>query len=158
MIALAALLLSVSPPPFDAAWIDPSSYYDVPAGHGPEIAFAALVGGYLADVHPAYMVAVAVVETGGTFSSRANGDGGKSLGLCQIQLSTARQSLPWLVEEDLLEPGVNVLAAALHFGRLIRLYGRARAPGYYGCGYDCGTTRGARVKYETYRRLVRGVR
>lgn len=153
MTTLAALLLTLAPPHFAPAWVDPSATYDVPAGHGPEIALAALLGGYLADVHPAYIVAIAVVETGGTFEASATGDRGRSLGLCQLQLATARQSLPWITRADLLRPGTNVLAAAIHLGRLIKLYGRRRAPGYYGCGHDCGVTRGSMAKWAEYLRL-----
>lgn len=153
MTSFTALLLTLAPPPFEWAWVDPSLHWDVPAGHGPEIALGALVGGYLGNIHPAYVVAVAAVETGYTFEARATGDRGRSLGLCQIQLPTARQSLPWLTRRDLLQPGTNVLAAAVHLGRLVELYGRTRAPGYYGCGYDCGPTRGSRVKWRVFRGL-----
>lgn len=150
-----ALAVTAAPPSFEWAWVDPSDRWDVPAGHGPEIALGALVGGLIGDVHPAYVVAVAAVETGYTFNARAQGDRGRSLGLCQIQLRTAQQELPWLTRNDLLRPGTNVLAAAVHLGRLIRLYGRDRAAGYYGCGYDCGKTRGSRVKWRVFTALRR---
>lgn len=147
---LTAAVLTAAPPHFEWAWVDPSSRWDVPAGHGAEIALGALVGGFIGDVHPAYVVAVAAVETGFTFNPHAQGDRGRSLGLCQIQLRTARQELPWLTQPDLLRPGTNVFVAAIHLGRLIRLYGRAKAPGYYGCGYDCGLTRGSRAKWRVF--------
>ena len=151
----AALLITIAPPPFEPAWVDPSTRWDVPAGHGPEIALGALLGGWLGDVHPAYLVAVAAIETGWTFNSRAEGDQGRSLGLCQIQLRTARQSLPWVEREDLLQPSTNLIVAGVHFGRLIRLYGRTRAAGYYGTGHDAPTTRGERAKWLLFRKLQR---
>ncbi len=152
---LAALLLAVHPPPFDVAWVDPAQHWDVPAGDGPAIALGALVGGWLGDVHPAWLVATAAVETGYRFDSSMAGDSGRSLGLCQIQLRTARQSLPWLTRRDLHDPLVNMIAAGVHYGRLIRLYGRSLAQARYGCGFRChGPTRGARAKSAVFRKLT----
>lgn len=152
---LISLLLGVHPPPFESAWVDPSVRWDVPAGDGPAIAVGALIGGWIGDVHPAWLVATAAVETGYTFKARARGDNGRSLGLCQIQLRTSRQSLPWMTRELLLDPVANLIAAGAHYDRLITKYGRELAQARYGCGFLCnGPTKGAKTKAIVFKQLT----
>lgn len=155
MTILASLILTTSPPPFAWAWVDPAEHWDVPAGDGPAIALGALIGGYIGDVHPAWLVATAAVETGYTFRAEITGDRGRSLGLCQIQLRTARQTLPGMTRRLLLRATPNMIAAGAHYGRLIAKYGRRLAQARYGCGFRChGVTRGAKAKAAVFRTLA----
>lgn len=119
------------------------------------VAGAAVVGGWAGDVHPAWLVVVAAGETGGTFRAAAVGDRGRSLGLCQIQIRSARTVLPAVTRADLLDPWWNVVAAGLFYGRLIQRYGRSRAHTIYGCGFRCrGSTPAGRWKMRRFRRIV----
>lgn len=125
------------------------------------IASGAVVGGYFGGVHPAWLVAVAAGETGDTFRSDVKGDSGRSLGLCQIQVATARPSLPWVTRALLLDPWWNLVAAGLHYGRLIERYGRARAHLLYGCGFGCSgmvSTSAGRAKMRRFLRIVAALR
>ncbi len=159
MIAhLTAAMIAAHPPPFVPAWVDPSTVWALEADTSAAVALGALIGGYLGDVHPAWLVATAAVETGYTFEARATGDRGRSLGLCQIRLATSRQSLPWITRAMLLDPVFNIVAAGVHYGRLIHRYGRRMAQARYGCGFRCsGVTRGAKLKAAWFRQLTREV-
>lgn len=131
--------------------------WSVDADLAATVAAGAIVGGFLGGVHPAWLVAVAAGETGDTFSTSTTGDRGRSLGLCQIQVRTSRASLPWVTRELLLDPWWNLVAAGLHYGRLIDLYGRAKAHVIYGCGFRCRgvtSTQGGRAKMQRYRRIL----
>lgn len=121
------------------------------------IAAGAVVGGFAGGVHPAWLVAVAAGETGDTFRVDAQGDRGRSLGLCQLQLRPARAVFPWATRELLLQPWWNLVIAGLHYGRLIEKFGRVRAHLIYGCGYRCegmASTPGGRAKMRRYLRIV----
>jgi hypothetical protein len=53
----------------------------------------------------------------------------------------------------LLDPVVNLTVAGGVYRRIIAKYGRQLAQQYYGCGYPCGVTHGARAKWAWWRRL-----
>lgn len=163
--ALAAVLLSsgyvVVPEysPVDVGSLADSAVaeFQVDPSVAAAVAGGAVVGGWIGDVHPAWLVAVAAGETAGSFRVDAVGDGGRSLGLCQIQMRSARAVMPSVTREALLRPWWNVVIAGLLYGRLIRKFGRPRAHLIYGCGFRCSglSTYGGRWKMVMFRRLVR---
>ena len=155
--AIATMVLSVSPPPFELAWIRPVNHWPVSNSISDAVSIGALIGGWIGDVHPAWLVATAAGES--SFNPLAIGDHGRAFGLCQIHLKTSRQSAPWMTRELLLDPTINLIATGLHYRRLFGLYGRELGQIRYGCGFRCNVvTRGARVKYARTNAILRGER
>lgn len=155
MHALASLLLTIAPPPFQWHWPDVREHWPhVSVELEASVQVGAVVGGLIGDVHPAWLVATAFVES--SFRPAVTGDNGRSIGLCQVQLRTARGSLPWMTPELLREPVPNLVTAGAVYARIIAKWGRARAQRVYGCGVYCtGVTKGARAKLRWFRALTR---
>lgn len=152
MHALTTLLLTIAPPPFVWEWPAVREHWPhVSAELEASIQVGAVVGGLVGDVAPSWLVASAFVES--SFRPRAIGDRGTSFGLCQLKRRTARGAWPVVTTSLLLDPVTNLVVAGGVYRRIIRKYGRALAQQYYGCGYPCGVTQGARAKWTWWRRL-----
>ena len=155
MNALATLLLTIAPPPFQWHWPDVREHWPhVSAELELTVQTGALIGGLIGDVHPAWLVATAFVES--SFRPAVTGDRGTSFGLCQLKLRTARAAVPWMTAETLRDPLANLVTAGAVYRRIIAKWGRARAQRVYGCGVYCtATTKGARAKLRWFRALTR---
>ena len=155
MTALAALLLTIAPPPFGWHWPDVREHWPhVSVELEASVQVGAFIGGLIGDVDPAWLVATAFVES--SFRPAVTGDNGTSYGLCQIKLRTARAAVPWVSTSDLLDPTKNLVVAGAVYRRIIAKYGRERAQRVYGCGVFCAaTTKGARAKMRWFRVLTR---
>jgi len=82
----------------------------------------------LAGVKPAFMIALAVTESSlGLFDS---GDAGKSLGLFQIKLATARDYAPTITTGELLDNRINAGIAMKHLRGLMRQFPGGTAADY----------------------------
>ncbi len=153
MNALATLVLTIAPPPFQWEWPAVREHWPhVSAELEASIQVGAVVGGLVGDVAPSWLVASAFVES--SFRPRVVGDRGTSFGLCQLKRRTARGAWPAVTTGLLLDPVVNLTVAGSVYRRIIAKYGRALAQQYYGCGYACGVTQGARAKLAWFRRLT----
>ena len=152
---LTSLLLTVAPPPFVWHWPAVREHWPgVSAELESTVQVGALIGGLIGDVHPAWLVATAFVES--SFRPAVTGDRGTSFGLCQLKLRTARAAVPWMTAETLRDPLANLVTAGAVYRRIIGKWGRARAQKVYGCGVYCtGVTRGARAKLRWFRALTR---
>lgn len=85
---------------------------------------AAQAGG----MNPAFMIALAVTESSlGLFKS---GDAGKSLGLFQLKLATARDYAPTITTGELLDNRINAGIAMKHMRSLIRQHPGATVAEY----------------------------
>lgn len=153
--ALTSLLLAIAPPPFQWHWPDVREHWPhVSAELEATVQVGAVVGGFIGDVHPAWLVATAFVES--SFRPAVTGDRGTSFGLCQLKLRTARGAVPWVSTSDLLDPAKNLVVTGAVYARIIAKYGRERAQRVYGCGVYCtGVTKGARAKLRWFRVLTR---
>lgn len=156
MHALTSLLLTIAPPPFAWHWPDVREHWPhVSAELEATVQVGAVVGGLIGDVHPAWLVATAFVES--SFRPAVTGDNGTSFGLCQLKLRTARAAWPAVTRSDLLDPAKNLVVTGAVYARIIAKYGRERAQRVYGCGVFCtGTTKGARAKMRWFRALTGG--
>jgi len=153
--ALTSILLTIAPPPFAWHWPDVREHWPhVSEELEASVQAGAVLGGLIGDVHPAWLVATAFVES--SFRPAVTGDNGTSYGLCQLKLRTARAAWPAVTRSDLLDPVVNLTVAGAVYRRIIAKWGRARAQRVYGCGVYCtGVTRGARAKAAWFRALTR---
>ena len=87
--ALTSLLLAIAPPPFQWHWPDVREHWPgVSVELEASVQVGAVVGGLIGDVHPAWLVATAFVES--SFRPTVMGDRGTSFGLCQLKARTAR--------------------------------------------------------------------
>lgn len=154
MTALTALLLTIAPPPFQWHWPDVREHWPgVSLELEASVQVGAVVGGLIGDVHPAWLVATAFVES--SFRPTVMGDQGTSFGLCQLKARTARAAWPAVTRSDLLDPTRNLVVAGAVYRRIIAKYGRERAQRVYGCGVYCvGVTKGARAKMVWFKRLT----
>lgn len=110
MTTLATLLLTIAPPPFQWHWPDVREHWPhVSAELEATVQVGAVVGGLIGDVHPAWLVATAFVES--SFRPAVMGDRGTSFGLCQLKLRTARAAWPVVTRSDLLDPAKNLVVA-----------------------------------------------
>ena len=155
MNALALILLTIAPPPFQWHWPDVRAHWPgVSVELEATVQVGAVVGGFIGDVHPAWLVATAFVES--SFRPAVTGDRGTSFGLCQLKLRTARAAVPWVTAETLRDPFANLVTTGAVYARIIAKYGRARAQRVYGCGVYCtATTKGARAKMRWFQALTR---
>lgn len=153
--ALTSILLTIAPPPFQWHWPDVREHWPhVSEELEASVQAGAVLGGLIGDVHPAWLVATAFVES--SFRPAVMGDHGTSFGLCQLKMRTARAAWPAVTQSDLLDPARNLVVAGAVYRRIIAKYGRARAQRVYGCGVFCtGVTRGARAKAAWFRALTR---
>ena len=158
LAALVAALATVPPAPLEglhSSYLVKAALVLWPAADADTLRVAVNAAaqiGHIVDVDPIWLVAVAGGETGGTFSATARGDKGRSLGLCQIQLATARRGCcPWATETLLVHPWWNVVVAGLHYQYLIAKHGRKWAQTFYACGWRCGHKS---RKFALYRRLL----
>jgi hypothetical protein len=140
MHALASLLLTIAPPPFVWEWPAVREHWPhVSPELEASIQVGAVVGGFVGDVAPSWLVE-------SSFRPRVVGDRGTSFGLCQLKRRTARGAWPAVTTGLLLDPVVNLTVAGGVYRRIIAKYGRALAQQYYGCGYPCGVTQGGESK------------
>lgn len=98
-----------------------------------------------AGQNPAFMLALAVTES--SLNPSAIGDDGKSIGLFQLLLTTARLNVGAVTADTLLDPETNARIAMLEMGRVIRAY-----PGHSYGEYAEAWTLGPRGKFELGRR------
>lgn len=81
-----------------------------------------------AGMNPAFMIALAVTESSlGLFES---GDAGKSLGLFQLKLATARDYEPTITTGELFDATINARIAMKHLGSLMRQFPGGTAADY----------------------------
>jgi hypothetical protein len=153
MHALATLLLTIAPPPFVWEWPAVREHWPhVSPELEQSVQVGALVGGLIGDIDPRWLVATAFVES--SFRPEVVGDWGTSFGLCQLKRRTARGAWPAVSTSLLLDPVTNLVVAGAVYRRIIAKYGRRLAQQYYGCGYPCGVTQGARAKRTWFKRLA----
>ena len=101
----------------------------------------ARLGGQLADVHPGWLLSMAYHESRFNWGARGDCKKGKkrclAYGLCQIHYHTAKGVVDGLRREDLLNPFLNLIVAALLYKKYIKRDGRDRAHIAYACGRGC---------------------
>lgn len=98
-----------------------------------------------AGLNPSYMLALAVTES--SLNPAVTGDDGRSIGLFQLLLSTARLNDPAVTIEDLFDPAINARLACLEAKRVIRAY-----PGFTWGDHAEAWTLGPRGRFVLGRR------
>lgn len=97
-----------------------------------------------AGLSPAFMLALAVTES--SLNPLAVGDDGRSIGLFQLLLSTARAHDPSVTPERLMDAATNARLACQEMRRLIRAF-----PGHTYGDYAEAWTLGGHGKFNLHR-------
>lgn len=112
---------------------------------------AAELAARIADTSAEWMQAVIQTESRGV--PTAIGDGGKSIGLFQIQLATCKSLYSRCKRADLLDPRFAPVIAGLIWRYLIKKVGRENAAIAYTCGHKCRRKNGT---WYTHTKTSRG--
>ena len=120
----------------------------------------ARVGGWLGNIHPAWLIVMAYHES--RMNPLARGDcvrgKCKAYGLCQIHFHTGKSVMGGLTRAKLSRPIINMIVAGLLYGKYIRKYGRKKAHVIYAGGgrcMTCTTTPSFRKRYKNMKKILK---